>query len=144
MLRPEAYATTVVLPSSSGPASPPSTLTPSNMDMVLPIDLVGLVATIMGISIVLIPVIGLTARFALKPVVEALARVFDSRGRDETVGILERRMALMEQQMESLEGSLRRLTEASAFHRELESGGGHTAPDRQVTAAAPGGDGPTP
>ena len=46
---------------------------------VLPVDIVSLVAVILGISIVLVPVIGLTARFALKPVVEALARVVEER-----------------------------------------------------------------
>ena len=88
----------------------------------VPIDLVGLVATIMGISIVLIPVVGLTARFALKPTVEALSRFFEHKGLDETVGILERRMALMEQQIESMESSVRRLAEASEFDRQLGSG----------------------
>ena len=38
---------------------------------IAPIDLTALVATILGISIVLVPVIGLTARFALAPTVEA-------------------------------------------------------------------------
>lgn len=106
------------------------------MDMVLPIDLVGLVATVMGISIVLIPVIGLTARFALKPVVDALAKVFDSRGLDETVGILERRMSLMEQQLEGMESSLRRMAEANEFHRELEAGGARDL-DAVAASAAP-------
>ena len=39
---------------------------------VLPIDLTAIVAVIMGISIVLVPVIGLTARFALKPLVQSM------------------------------------------------------------------------
>ncbi len=34
---------------------------------ILPIDLTALLAVFMGISIVLIPVLGITARFALKP-----------------------------------------------------------------------------
>ncbi len=89
---------------------------------IVPVDLVGLVAVIMGTSIVLIPVIGLTARFALKPTVEALSRFFDHKGLDETVHILERRMALMEQQVESMEGSVRRLAEISEFHHALKEG----------------------
>ena len=64
---------------------------------ILPIDLTALLAVFMGISIVLIPVLGITARFALKPTVEALSRFFDKRGSDEAVSILERRMALIEQ-----------------------------------------------
>jgi len=61
---------------------------------VLPVDLVALVSVILGISVVLVPVIGLTARFALKPVVEALGRVFESRSSDESLRVLERRMEL--------------------------------------------------
>ena len=86
---------------------------------VLPVDLVSLIATILGISIVLIPVIGLTARFALKPVVEALARVFESRSADETVRILERRVELQEQQIEALQASIQKLSETQEFDRQL-------------------------
>ena len=48
------------------------------MTPVLPIDLTAIVAIVMGMLVVLIPVAGLTARFALKPVVEALARYRES------------------------------------------------------------------
>lgn len=92
---------------------------------IVPIDLVALVASVMGISIVLVPVIGLTARFALKPTVEALSRFFEHKGLDETVHILERRMALMEQQIESMDGTVRRLAEINEFHHAL--GRGETA-----------------
>ena len=86
---------------------------------ILPIDLTALVAVILGISIVLVPVIGLTARFALKPTVEALGRFFEHKGLDESVHIMERRMALMEQQIESLDASVRRLAEVTEFHTAL-------------------------
>jgi hypothetical protein len=88
---------------------------------VLPVDLVALVAVIMGISIVLFPVIGLTIRFALKPTVEAFGRFFEHKGLDESVHIMERRMALMEQQLESIEAGVKRLAEVSDFHLALES-----------------------
>jgi len=91
---------------------------------VLPIDLTSIISVVMGISVVLIPVIGLTARFALKPTVEALSRIFEGRVRDETVQILERRIALLEQQIEVMEGSLGRLEEASTFDSQLRRGGG--------------------
>ena len=61
-----------------------------------PIDLTAVISVIMGISVVLIPVIGLTARFALKPTVEALTRVFESRSTNEAIQILERRVSLLE------------------------------------------------
>jgi len=89
---------------------------------VAPIDLTSLLAVFMGISIVLVPVIGLTARFALKPAVEALSHLFDKKGVDDSIAILERRMALMETQMESLDASLRRLAEVGEFHMALSAG----------------------
>jgi hypothetical protein len=89
---------------------------------VLPIDLTSIIAVIMGISVVLIPVIGLTARFALKPVVEALARVFESRGMDESLQIMERRMSLMEAQVEMVAASMNRLEETATFDAQLRSG----------------------
>jgi hypothetical protein len=109
---------------------------------ILPIDIVSLVAVFMGISIILIPVIGLTARFALKPTVDALTRFFDHRSLDESVHILERRMALMEQQIEAMESSVRQLAEVSEFHQALEEGGrGSEAaqPDRPALEAGRSG-----
>ena len=91
---------------------------------VLPIDLTAVIGVIMGTSIVLIPIIGLTARFALKPTVEAFARVFEGRGTEETVQILERRIALLEAQMEALDGSMSRLEEASRFDAQLRATSG--------------------
>ena len=88
---------------------------------IMPIDLTALLATFMGISIVLIPVLGITARFALKPTVEALSRLFEGRGREESISILERRMGLMEQQIESIESNVQRLVDMSEFHQELQA-----------------------
>lgn len=94
---------------------------------VMPIDLEAIIAIVMGISVVLIPVAGITARFALKPTVEALSKFFDTKGTEETVRILERRVSLMEQQLESMESTVEHLREVGAFQAELESG---TEPDR--------------
>lgn len=94
-----------------------------NQDMPIePVNLTAVIAVIMGISVVLIPITGLTARFALKPVVEALSKVFESRELAESVPIMERRMALMESQMEALEASMNRLEEASSFEAQLRDG----------------------
>lgn len=92
------------------------------MPPVLPIDLTAIVAVVMGMMVVLIPIAGLTARFALKPVVESLAKLFVSRTVEETVQITDRRVALLEQQVESLEGLVARLHEERAFDRELHGG----------------------
>ena len=84
-----------------------------------PIDLTALISVVLGISIVLIPVIGLTARFALKPSVEALIRLFENRSTSETVQVLERRIDLQEQEIAALQATVRGLSEARDFERQL-------------------------
>jgi len=92
------------------------------MPTVLPIDLTAIVAIILGMMTILIPIAGLTARFALKPLVESLARLFDSRTVEDTVQLTDRRVALLEQQVEALEGLVTRLQDERAFDRELQGG----------------------
>ena len=89
---------------------------------IMPIDLTAIISVIMGISIVLIPVIGLTARFALKPIVEALSKLFESREMNESYQIMERRIGLLEAQMEALDGSMKRLEETTRFDAQLRNG----------------------
>jgi hypothetical protein len=101
---------------------------------ILPVDLVALVATILGISIVLIPVAGLTLRFALKPAITTLTRFFDHQGIEESVRMLERRIEFQEHQIQSLESTIRRLSDESEFDKKLlgsreRSAAATTAPD---------------
>lgn len=86
---------------------------------VLPIDLTEIVAIVLGMSVVLIPIMGLTARFALKPLVESLGKVNEVRGVEETVAITERRVALLEQQLEAMDATVRHLEAGEAFDRAL-------------------------
>ena len=86
---------------------------------VLPIDLTAVVAVVLGMLTILIPIAGLTARFALKPLVESMARLFDNRTVENTVEITERRVALLESQVESLEQTVKQLRDARDFDRQL-------------------------
>lgn len=88
---------------------------------VLPVDLTAIVAIVLGMLTILIPVAGLTARFALKPLVESMARLFDNRTVENTVEITERRVALLESQVESLEQTVRDLRDGREFDRQLQS-----------------------
>ena len=91
----------------------------------MPIDVVGLAGVIMGSLIVLIPVAGLTARFAMKPVVESMARLRQSSNQGEAVNMLERRITLLEKEVQNLSGirdDLGRLVEEMEFQRQLSSG----------------------
>jgi hypothetical protein len=93
----------------------------------MPIDVVGLAGVIMGSLIVLIPVAGLTARFAMKPIVESMARLRQSSNQGETVNMLERRITLLEKEVQNLSGirdDLGRLVEEMEFQRQLTSGSG--------------------
>jgi len=87
-----------------------------------PVDITGLISSILGISIVLIPVIGLTARFALNPTVEALAKLFEKRGADETMRVIERRIELQEQEIAMLRATVDSLAQGRDFERQLASG----------------------
>lgn len=92
---------------------------------ILPVDLVGLVAVVMGTLMFLIPIAGVTARFALKPMAEAIARMRESGTTNETIGLLERRLALLEQEQQSmmdLRQEMERLTEALEFQKQLTAG----------------------
>lgn len=89
---------------------------------ILPVDLTALVSAFMGILVVLVPVTGLTLRFALKPTVEALGRFFEGKGSDEAMRILERRIALLEQQLEATETEVHRLQQVTEFHDRLRAG----------------------
>lgn len=91
---------------------------------VLPIDLTAIVGIIMGMLVVLIPITGITARFAIKPITEAIARMREGATDRATVDLLERRIALLEQEVHGLGGmreQTARLLEELEFQRQLEA-----------------------
>jgi hypothetical protein len=86
---------------------------------IMPIDITAIVAIVMVMLVVLIPVAGLTARFALKPIVEAIARGRAGQADDPETSLLQQRIALLEQQLQSVEASLVRISDEREFHRQL-------------------------
>ena len=88
----------------------------------LPVNLTAIVAVIMAFATVLIPILGFTARYALKPLVEALGGFFDRKGAEETLHLLERRLDIMQQQIEGLQESLHRMEDVRDFHEQLGAG----------------------
>lgn len=85
----------------------------------MPVDWVALAAVIMGTLIFLIPIAGLTLRFALKPVTEAVIAFKSSQGMGQEIELLEKRVAFLEQQHGNLEEAVDRLAEAVEFHDRL-------------------------
>jgi hypothetical protein len=78
-----------------------------------------IIAVAGGILIVLIPVAGLTARFALKPLIETIARVMQARQGTEAVQLVERRVALLEQELAALRAEVQQVGDAKEFYRRL-------------------------
>jgi hypothetical protein len=104
------------------------------MPTVMPVDLVALSAVILGCLMVLVPIAGFTARFAIKPITEAIARARESGTDRETVQLLERRMALLEQEVHSvteLRSDLVRVLEELEFQKQL------TRPKEAAASAQP-------
>jgi hypothetical protein len=89
---------------------------------VMPIDVTAVVAVVMGLMVVLIPIAGLTARFALKPIAEAVARMRSGQGASQELAVMEQRVALLEQQLSNLETDIRKIEDVAAFDRQLKSG----------------------
>lgn len=71
--------------------------------------------------ILFIPVAGLTIRFALKPVVESIARLMEARAGSAANDILERRVALLEQELNVTRDELRSLSAKHDFDRRLSA-----------------------
>lgn len=90
---------------------------------VMPIDLVALTAVVMGCLIVLIPIAGLTLRYAIKPITEAMKKNSLDGADRETLRMIERRLSLLEQETHGigeLREDLRRVLEEMEFRNQLE------------------------
>ena len=84
--------------------------------------LIPLTAIVIGGLMFLIPIAGLTARFAIKPVMEALGKSREGSGNNaRELAVLEQRVALLEQQYQNLEGHMDRLQDVKDFERRLTS-----------------------
>jgi hypothetical protein len=75
----------------------------------------------------LIPVAGLTLRFALKPVVDSIARLLEVRNGAsaqhlEAIDLVDKRLALYEQELQLLRSEVRQLDERHEFYDKLTSG----------------------
>jgi hypothetical protein len=82
-------------------------------------DIPAIIGVTGGILIVLIPIAGFTARFALKPVIEAFARNLQGKHGNEAVQLVERRLALLEQEMTQMRSELQQVGDAKEFYRKL-------------------------
>lgn len=89
---------------------------------ILPIDITSIVAVVMGSMIVLIPIAGLTARFALKPIAEAVAKMRQAQGTTRELQLVEQRMGLLERQLSNLETDVKEIGDKADFDHRLAAG----------------------
>jgi hypothetical protein len=90
--------------------------------------LVPILAILVGGTMFIVPIVGLTARFALKPLVDSYAKARQSSVSDARVEILERRLNLLEDQVQHLERDNQRLMEDADFRLRLSERGRAAAP----------------
>jgi hypothetical protein len=84
-----------------------------------PINLTALMGTILEILFVLIPVSGITSRFALSPTVEAFSKRFETNGAGDTIRILEPHLDLQEQEIAMLHQTVPSLSDGNEFSRQI-------------------------
>ena len=75
-------------------------------------------ALIAGV-LLLIPLGGLTLRFALKPMVDSIARLMEAKNGANAVDLVDKRVALLEQELQLLRGEMRQLNDRSEFYDRL-------------------------
>ena len=84
-----------------------------------PEDVVGLA---IAATVVLVPILAISARVALRPIVDSLVRLQQAFGSTESAGA-KKRIDDLEQQVHVLTEQVRRLEDAEAFRSELETSG---------------------
>jgi hypothetical protein len=96
-------------------------MSPQDIEALAP--LIGFVVTAFVVSI---PVVAFSARFAIKPIADALVRIREAQGgarsADEALLMHDRRLQLMEAELQQIHGTLERLVDADRFRTELEAG----------------------
>jgi len=88
----------------------------NNFDILVPI-----LAILVGGAVVLMPLAALCARFALKPILEAIAEVRGTGGRGASA-VQERRLEVLEAEVQNLRHTVQELNAAERFRLQLEDG----------------------
>jgi hypothetical protein len=72
--------------------------------------------------VVFVPVVGITARIALKPFNEVILEFMRSRQSDRESRLTEQRLALLEQEVQAMRSDVATLNEQKDFYRRLAEG----------------------
>ena len=82
--------------------------------------LTGVLAVLLGGLAVLIPVLGFTLRFALRPLVDAWIQLRKDGALETETDLLRRQVLLLESELQQVQHSVQGLTDAQEFQRRLE------------------------
>ena len=80
---------------------------------------VGALAVLLGGMAVLVPIFGLTLRFAIKPLIETWAEVQRGRSSADNTALLERQIGVLEMELQQVQHAIRALSEGQEFQRQL-------------------------
>ena len=90
-----------------------------NEDMLY--GLAAVLAVFLGGVTLLVPILGLTLRFALRPVLETWARLRSEPTVQTQNELLSRQVALLETELQQVQHALQSLQDSQDFQRRLES-----------------------
>jgi hypothetical protein len=96
-------------------------------------QLTGLAGVVMGGMVVLVPLMIIGTRFALKPLVEAWAKARQVEG--PQAQLQDRRISLLEAEVQQLRGEVQRLSEGADFQRQLAAPAADAAIPSRVAAS---------
>jgi hypothetical protein len=109
-------------------------MSPDELRMLAPLIVFAICAFVVSI-----PVIAFSARFAVKPVVEALIRLREAQGKmstsNEMQALQDRRLSLLESEMQHIGSALERLAEAQEFQAKLGAPLGIALPGARPAAS---------
>ncbi len=80
--------------------------------------------------VVVVPVLGLTARLALKPIVDAILRLQQAFTSSVDSAQIQERMGQMDREMRILQAEVDRLSEVSSFHESILVTRPHSEPQQ--------------
>ncbi len=82
-------------------------------------ELAGVFAVFFGGMVVLTPLLAISARFALKPLLETMARLRQINAAQETNSLQDRKIELLEAEVEQLRRTLNALVDGRDFDQQL-------------------------
>ena len=87
--------------------------------------IVGSLAVIFVGLVVLVPVLGLTLRFAIKPFFDSWIEIQRARVATDRENLHERQLSLLDSEMQQMQSMLRSMMEAQEFQRQLQNPESH-------------------